>query len=38
MLPAARSIVNLKRMDSNREVDPLSMSVSVDAGAIRKNV
>jgi FAD/FMN-containing dehydrogenase len=31
-------IVSLERMDSIREVDPLSMSISVDAGAILKNV
>ena len=31
-------IVSLDRMDSIREVDPLSMSISVDAGAILKNV
>jgi FAD/FMN-containing dehydrogenase len=31
-------IVSFERMDSIREVDPLSMSISVDAGAILKNV
>jgi FAD/FMN-containing dehydrogenase len=31
-------IVSLERMDSIREVDPLSMSISVDAGAILKKV
>jgi FAD/FMN-containing dehydrogenase len=31
-------IVSLERMDTIREVDPLSMSISVDAGAILKNV
>ena len=31
-------IVSLERMDSIREVDPLSVSISVDAGAILKNV
>jgi len=31
-------IVSLERMDSIREVDPVSMSISVDAGAILKNV
>jgi FAD/FMN-containing dehydrogenase len=31
-------IVSLERMDRIREVDPISMSISVDAGAILKNV
>lgn len=31
-------IVSLERMDRIREVDPVSMSISVDAGAILKNV
>ena len=31
-------VVSLERMDTIREVDPLSMSISVDAGAILKNV
>lgn len=31
-------IVSLERMDRIREIDPLSMSASVDAGAILKNV
>ncbi|WGD50131.1 FAD-binding oxidoreductase [Bradyrhizobium sp. CB1650] len=31
-------IVSLERMDRIREIDPLSMSISVDAGAILKNV
>ncbi|APG09970.1 FAD-binding oxidoreductase [Bradyrhizobium japonicum] len=31
-------IVSLERMDKIREVDPVSMSISVDAGAILKNV
>jgi FAD/FMN-containing dehydrogenase len=31
-------IVSLERMDTIREVDPLSMCISVDAGAILKNV
>src|SRR3954471_4946541 len=31
-------IVSLERMDRIREVEPLSMSISVDAGAILKNV
>ena len=33
-----QAIVSLERMDTIREVDPLSMSISVDAGAILKNV
>jgi FAD/FMN-containing dehydrogenase len=31
-------IVSLERMDRIREIDPVSMSISVDAGAILKNV
>jgi FAD/FMN-containing dehydrogenase len=31
-------IVSLERMDKIREIDPVSMTVSVDAGAILKNV
>jgi FAD/FMN-containing dehydrogenase len=31
-------IVSLERMERIREIDPLSMSISVDAGAILKNV
>ena len=31
-------IVSLERMDRIREVDPVSMSISVDAGVILKNV
>jgi FAD/FMN-containing dehydrogenase len=31
-------VVSLERLDSIRELDPLSMSISVDAGAILKNV
>jgi FAD/FMN-containing dehydrogenase len=31
-------VVSLERMDRIREVDPVSMSISVDAGAILKNV
>ena len=31
-------IVSLERMDRIREVDPVAMSISVDAGAILKNV
>jgi FAD/FMN-containing dehydrogenase len=31
-------IVSLERMDRIREIDPISMSISVDAGAILKNV
>lgn len=31
-------IVSLERLDAIREIDPLSMSISVDAGAILKNV
>ncbi|KJC33949.1 FAD-linked oxidase [Bradyrhizobium sp. LTSP849] len=31
-------VVSLERMDAIREVDPLSMSISVDAGAILKRV
>jgi FAD/FMN-containing dehydrogenase len=31
-------VVSLERMDSIREIDPLSMSISVDAGAVLKNV
>jgi FAD/FMN-containing dehydrogenase len=33
-----QAIVSLERMDTIREVDSLSMSISVDAGAILKNV
>src|SRR5258705_5174472 len=31
-------IVSLERMDAIREIDPLSMNISVDAGVILKNV
>ena len=33
-----QAIVSLERMDTIREVDSLSMNISVDAGAILKNV
>jgi FAD/FMN-containing dehydrogenase len=33
-----QAIVSLESMDAIREIDPLSMSISVDAGAILKNV
>jgi FAD/FMN-containing dehydrogenase len=37
-LTGRQIIVSLERMDRIREVDPVSMSISVDAGAILKNV